>query len=298
MPPLPEIVGHVHVSTYDDFQQMGAWYGGSVATSSRWTTRRGSSLARSRGGREQRAREGGQGHDWVVRTPATSARTRHLRVQPRRPSSRSLVAGGDCKDKATVIVALLRELGSTRRWVVADPAPRGLLLEGREPGALRSRVAYVPSLDLYLDGHGRVRRNRGAAGHGLRGAGLLINKGPVPAGRLPANDPTQNAIARRVRARLAADGSADLELRYDVRGSSDRDGARASTRSPPSENGCVSGLVGPRYPGSPSPRVPGSGDRQPRGFLRAVWMEVRGVAPRSRGARARVSASPSRRACG
>ena len=60
---------------------------------------------------------------------------------------------GDCKDKATLMIALLREAGidaelvllRTRRGGRIEPAPASLAV-------FDHAIAYVPKLDLYLDG--------------------------------------------------------------------------------------------------------------------------------------------------
>lgn len=60
---------------------------------------------------------------------------------------------GDCKDKASLLVALLEEVGVEARLALVRTADNGILED--EPAsmwAFNHAIAYVPSLDLFLDG--------------------------------------------------------------------------------------------------------------------------------------------------
>lgn len=166
-------------------------------------------------------------------------------IRPRRCALTLARGWGDCKDKAAVIVTMLRELGVDARMVLVRTMQRGLTRT--EPPSLATfdhAIAYVPSLDLYLDGT--------AEGHGTaelpamdRGAialvvapdgGKLVRLPDPPAGASPTRrtlDVTlapdgaaafrgelsvQGAEAPAVRGRYAADGSRRDRLTQDLAG--------------------------------------------------------------------------------
>jgi len=299
MPPLPEIVGHVHVSTYDDFQQMGAWYWG-LSRDQLTLDDETRKLARTLAAGASSAREKvARVYDWVVRNTRYVGLELGIYGYKPRPAVLTVARGwGDCKDKATVIVALLRELGIDATVVVVRTQLRGdFSSKVASLAPFDHAVAYVPSLDLYLDGTAEYAGIEELPVMDYEALGLLINEGQSQLVRLPANDPTQNAIARRVRARLAADGSADLELRYDVRGSSAPGWRQSFHAKSTLRERVVSELVGPRYPGFTLAEGPGAvATGNLEDFSAPVWMEVRGVAPafaRREGTSLSVAVTPS-----
>jgi hypothetical protein len=84
-------------------------------------------------------------------------------------------------------------------------------------------IAYVPALDLYLDG---TAENTGALELPAMDLGALaiqINGGNAKVVRLPHNDPRSNVRKRDVVATLSADGSATLTLNYEAKGTGTAD---------------------------------------------------------------------------
>lgn len=301
MPPLPEIVGHVHVSTYNDFQEMGAWYWG-LSRDQLELDEETRKLARTLGAGARSEREKvARVYDWVVKN------TRYVGIEfgiygyKPRPAVLTVARGwGDCKDKATVIVALLRELGIDATVVVVRTQLRGdFSSKVASLAPFDHAVAYVPSLDLYLDGTAEYAGVDELPVMDYEALGLLVNEGKSRLVRLPANDPARNAIARRVRARLAADGSADLELRYDVRGSAAPGWRQSFHAKSTLRERVLSELVGPRYPGftlTDGPTGVTTGDLED--FMAPVWLETRGTAPafaRREGTTLSVAVTPSSR---
>ena len=122
---------------------------------------------------------------------------------------------GDCKDKAALMIALLREVGVASELVLVRTRRGGRL--DTEPASLAifdHAIVYVPKLDRYLDGTAEFSglRELPAQDQGVDGA----------AGR-PAR---QRADARRRccrRARTASSAAGRLRWR--------RRATRASTRS-------------------------------------------------------------------
>ena len=116
---------------------------------------------------------------------------------------------GDCKDKATLLVALLREAGieaelvllRTRRGGRIEPAPASLAI-------FDHAIVYVPKLDVYLDGTAEFSgtgelpsQDQGVTVLRVGPRGATLTETPV----LPS---TQNRAMRRWSAALQPSGEA------------------------------------------------------------------------------------------
>ncbi|HWO11591.1 MAG TPA: DUF3857 domain-containing protein, partial [Polyangiaceae bacterium] len=220
MPPWPEVLGFVHVSTYKDFKELGRWYWG---------------LAKDQFDLDDETRK--LVHDitkdsqteldkvravfaWVVKN------TRYVALEfgiyghkPRRCVQTVARGWGDCKDKATVLVTLLKELGIPATMVV---------LRTQMKGGLRSKVAsfapfdhaiaYVPSMNLYLDGTAEHTGIDELPRMDLGAVGFQVNEGKPALIQIPRPEPDKNFIARDIRAKVAKSGETKLSLDYTTAG--------------------------------------------------------------------------------
>ncbi|MCA9625831.1 MAG: DUF3857 domain-containing protein, partial [Myxococcales bacterium] len=154
MPRLGELLVHVHASTFASWPEVGRWY---------W------SLAKDKmtadGEVRRIARELTKGMTEVADKVAAiyhyaSSETRYVAlefgiegIRPRRAALTLARGWGDCKDKASLIVAMLAEVGVDAEIVILRTGLRG----GFDPtiaslAPFDHAIAYVPALDLYLDG--------------------------------------------------------------------------------------------------------------------------------------------------
>ncbi len=126
---------------------------------------------------------------------------------------------GDCKDKATLMIALLREAGidaelvllRTRRGGRIEPAPASLAV-------FDHAIAYVPKLDVYLDGTAEFSgveelpsQDQGVTVLRVGPRGSTLTETPV----LPSS---QNRALRRWTAVLQASGEARVTERLTITG--------------------------------------------------------------------------------
>ena len=126
---------------------------------------------------------------------------------------------GDCKDKATLMIALLREAGidaelvllRTRRGGRIEPAPASLAV-------FDHAIAYVPKLDVYLDGTAEFSgvaelpsQDQGVTVLRVGPHGSTLTETPV----LPSS---QNRAVRRWTAVLQASGEARVTERLTITG--------------------------------------------------------------------------------
>jgi transglutaminase-like putative cysteine protease len=220
MPPGPELLGFVHVSTYKTWDDLGRWYWGLVKDQFDLDedTRK---LAKKIAEGKKTEREKVEAvYDWVIRN------TRYVALEfgiygykPHRCVQTVTRGWGDCKDKATVLVTLLNELGIPATMVV---------LRTQMKGGLRSKVAsfapfdhaiaYVPSMNLYLDGTAEHTGIDELPRMDLGAIGFRVNKGKPELIQIPRPEPDKNYVARDVHAKVAKSGETKLSLDYTTAG--------------------------------------------------------------------------------
>jgi hypothetical protein len=131
---------------------------------------------------------------------------------------------GDCKDKASLLVAMLREVGVEAELVLVRTRRGGLL--DREPASLAvfdHAIAYVPKLDLYLDGTAEFS---GVSELPNQDQGVMVLRvGPHGARftQTPVLPSSENRVDRRWRVDLGAGGDAriDEDLRIEGQAAAD-----------------------------------------------------------------------------
>ena len=128
---------------------------------------------------------------------------------------------GDCKDKAAVIVAMLNELGVDATMVLVRTGHRGRFRsEVASLAPFDHAIAYVPELDLYLDGTAEFTGSRELPAMDQGALALQVNAGSAKLVTLPDNDPKTHVKRRVVSMRLSSSGNAELELAYTTSGAS------------------------------------------------------------------------------
>ena len=167
-------------------------------------------------------------YNWVVKN------TRYVALEfgiygykPRRCVQTVTRGWGDCKDKATVIVTLLEELGVPSTIVILRTQMRGDFRSTIPSlAAFDHAIVYVPSLDLYLDGTAEYTGSSELPDMDSGALALLVNKGDSKLVRVPERDPKKNVLTRTVSASVGANGDAKLEMDYETRGSESADWRR------------------------------------------------------------------------
>src|SRR5262249_293424 len=140
-------------------------------------------------------------------------------IRPRRCAQTVARGWGDCKDKATLIVTMLRELGIPSTIVLVRTKMRGDI--ENDPASLAPfdhAIAYVPPPNLSLD---RTAENTGSTELPVMdrdAIGLQINEGKPKLVRLPQPPAEESASRHRVEVSLNADGSAQFTSENQVSG--------------------------------------------------------------------------------
>ena len=221
MAPLTEVLAHVHAETWGSWDDVARFYAGLSKDAFVADDEVRARVAKLTAGLDDPAAKVRAVYGWVVQ------RTRYVALEfgiygfkPRRAAQTLARGWGDCKDKATLIVTMLREAGIDAQIVLVRTGMRGGF-ETAPPGLapFDHAIAYVPSLDLFLDGTAEYTgstelpsMDRGALALVVdaAGTGKLVHLPDPPA------DATRRT--RRVEATLAPDGSAQVELHLQTTG--------------------------------------------------------------------------------
>ena len=258
MPGFSEVARTVHVSTYATWDEVARFYWGLVREQLRPTeeVRRTAAriaeeaLAAARGGAAPRAaRSGGAAEPAVFSPPAGGwdpatkrllvaavygfvvSQTRYVGLEfgihgykPYRVDDVLRRRFGDCKDKASLMHALLASIGIDARLVLLRMRHLGKIPESPASLAVFNHaILWVPDLDLWLDGTASWTGSRELPGEDRGAIALVVNPdGPPRFVSVPEARPEENRTESRFEIALAPDGRAT------VRGSSRIAGAQAS----------------------------------------------------------------------
>ncbi len=279
MPPWPEVVPFVHVSTYDSYDSLGRWYWGLVRDQFELddTTRQ---LAHKlvKDAPDARAKVAAI-YRWVIdNTRYVALEFGIWGIKPRRCVQTVARGFGDCKDKATVIVALLKEVGIDAELVLVRTGLRGRFdSKVASLAPFDHAIAYVPSLDLYLDGTA-VATGTGELPAMDQGA-MALRVGPAQARPvvLPVMAARDNRDSLRVHLALGVEGQAEFDATFEV------SGIRASAwrqrlASPSTRAARLAGQLNAEFPGVEI--QPSSVRLQAEDYERPVTGAARGVVPR------------------
>ncbi len=209
-PALTDSVPYVHVSWLGDWQQFGRWYAGLLnpqlvldeplrAVAARIAAEHQNELDRIRAV-----------HQFVLRN--THYVAFEFGVHSYKPYPVSQVYArrfGDCKDKAAMIIALLRQMGIEAQFaLVRTRQLGGFAPQAASVALFNHAIAYVPKYDLWIDGTADYtefsevpREDQGAI------ALTVDHAGNARLRQVPLSTAEQNSEADAIRADILADGS-------------------------------------------------------------------------------------------
>ena len=220
MPPWPEVLGSVHVSTYKNWDDLGRWYWGLIKDQFDLDEETRKLAKKITEGRTTELDKVKAVYKWVIEN------TRYVALEfgiygykPRRCVQTVARGWGDCKDKATVIVTLLKEIGIPSTIVVTRTRMRGDFRSKISSFApFDHAIAYVPSLNLYLDGTAEHTGIYELPKMDVGAVVLHVNEGKAKLTRIPDADPDKNFVRRELVVDLDAKGAAKLDIEYQTGG--------------------------------------------------------------------------------
>jgi hypothetical protein len=209
MPGATELGAYVHFSTFADWGEVARFYRTLVAPQLEPDGEIRRAARQAVRGKKTEEEKVAAIYDLVVRS------TRYVGLefgvhgyQPYRVSQIFSRRFGDCKDKASLLVVMLREVGvsatlvlvRTRREGRVAPAPASL-------SVFDHAIAYVPSLHRYLDGTAEFSGARELPTEDQGVAVLHVDEGELR--RTPVDGPEGARVESELELRLGKDGSAE-----------------------------------------------------------------------------------------
>ena len=154
MPGFPQVGAYLNLSTYKDWQSLARWYHKLVKDQYQLDDELQLKVRQIVGSQTDERKKIALIHNWVVKN------TRYVGIElgihgfkPYHVTQIYKRGYGDCKDKATLMIAMLRAAGVVADFVMIRTRDRGHL--NPYPATLfafNHAIAYVPKYNLYLDG--------------------------------------------------------------------------------------------------------------------------------------------------
>ncbi|MBC7171320.1 MAG: hypothetical protein H5U40_02775, partial [Polyangiaceae bacterium] len=220
MPGATEVSPYLHVSTYRSFEDVGRWWWGLVRDQLTIDDSLRATVAELVRGAPDTRTKVERIYGWVLR------RTRYVGLEfgihgfkPYRISQVVRRGFGDCKDKAALLYVMLEEAGIDARIALVRTRHLGDIAEAPASlGVFNHAIAYVPELDLYLDGTAETSGTRELPSADQGVMALLVDQDGAELKRTPVQPARDQRRERNLVARLSADGSAALEGDETIRG--------------------------------------------------------------------------------
>jgi transglutaminase-like putative cysteine protease len=212
MPGFAEVAPYLHVSTYRSWEDVGRWYWKLVVDQMQDDGSLKRAAAQAVGGARSVADKVRAIHRFVV------DKTRYVGLEfgihgykPYRATQVLERRFGDCKDKAILLLALLGSVGvdaelvllRTRRGGRIDETPASLAV-------FDHAIAYVPALDLYVDGTAEFSGLGELPAEDQDTMALRVSPRAVTLVRTPLLPAERNVARRQWRVDVRADGSARI----------------------------------------------------------------------------------------
>ena len=261
MPGWTEVAPYLHITTYEDYGQVAKWWWGLikdqlVPTPDLVTLAK--SLVEGIPEGDLRARVTAIYHYVVTKTRYVALEFGIHGFKPYRVDQINQRRFGDCKDKASLMYALLKAIG-----IHSDP----VIVRTRDLGSLPAHPAslavfnhailYVPQLDLFLDGTAEMAGTRELPSMD-RGATVLVvdprDPGASHLGTIPFVGPSANHSSTKITFTLDPQGNAVARAATRSRATAPTATGRPTrlwTSGGPSSSGAGPGA-------SPAPRSPSS----------------------------------------
>ncbi len=256
-PGVTERAAYLHVSTYRTWEDVARWYWGLIAEQLRPDDRVREIVQRATRGMTSPRDKVRAIYNWVIQN------TRYVALEfgihgfkPYRVADVCQRRFGDCKDKASTIVTMLREVGidasivlvRTRRNGEIDPSPASLAV-------FDHAIAYVPPMPgipdgIFLDGTAQnsamdelPSMDQGAMALivSQRGEGRLVH--------LPFVQSANNRVELRTEVDVNASGGARLRASHELRGP-DAGSLRAAMEAEATRTERIERWLAGAYPGS------------------------------------------------
>jgi tetratricopeptide (TPR) repeat protein/transglutaminase-like putative cysteine protease len=220
MPGFAEVAPYLHLSTYASWEDVGRWYWNLVADQMQDDGSLKRAAVQATNGARSVADKVRALHRLVVE------KTRYIGLEfgihgykPYKATQVLERRFGDCKDKATLLVTLLGSVGVDAELVLLRTRRGGRIAE--MPASLAAfdhAIAYVPALDLYVDGTAEFSGLGELPAEDQDTMALRVSPRGAKLVRTPVLPAERNLARRDWRVDLRADGSARIAEDLSVAG--------------------------------------------------------------------------------
>ena len=208
-PATTEVAPYVHVSTFDSWNEVGRWYARLIAPQFKLDAALREALAKITADKTTDRDKITAIHHFVLRnTHYVALEFGIFSYKPYPVAQVYARRFGDCKDKASLMIALLRASGIDADMALVRTRRLGdVATDATSVSVFNHAVVYIPKYDLWLDGTAEY-----AGSHELplddQGAQALTVAldGTSQLRRIPVTLPMENYTHRQVRAQLERDG--------------------------------------------------------------------------------------------
>ena len=220
-PGSTERAGYLHLSTYRSWEDVGRWYWGLVRDQLVADDRMRAAVREATRGLTAPRDRVRAIYNWVITHTRYVALEFGIHGFKPYPVAQVCARGfGDCKDKASTIVTMLREAGidasialvRTRRNGRIETTPASLAI-------FDHAIAYVPSLDLFLDGTAEHSAMDELPTGDQGVMALIVNqRGEAHLVETPVYTPDRNVTTVRAEVTLQNSGGASVRVTQTMRG--------------------------------------------------------------------------------
>jgi tetratricopeptide (TPR) repeat protein len=220
MPGISEVTPYVHISTFRDWQALGDWYWGLVQDQFVLDKNVKEKVAELVEGKETVAEKVLAIHNWVLKNTRYIALEFGIHGHKPYKASKVFARGyGDCKDKASLMVAMLAEAGVEADLVLIRTTHKGAI----EPfpvslAVFNHAIAYVPELDLYLDGTAEFSGSRELPSFDQGTSVMRVSADRRDFTTTPRFEPEANCLNDSYTVTLGEDADVALEGARDAKG--------------------------------------------------------------------------------
>ncbi|MCA9581040.1 MAG: DUF3857 domain-containing protein [Myxococcales bacterium] len=250
MPGMTEVAPYLLVSTYRTWEEVGRWWWGLVRDQLQADADLKATVAELTKGAKTTEEKVRRIHAWAM------AHTRYVGLEfgihgfkPYRVTQIVRRGFGDCKDKASLLYTMFREAGVDARIALVRTRRNGHIPD--LPASLSvfdHAIAYVPELDLFIDGtaeHNGVRELP-AMDQGV--TVLVVGPEDVALRKTPVDDPEKNVHRRTIRGDLDKGGRAFLLVEEEL-GAKDASRYRKEFQAEGTRKGRLERFVRSVFPG-------------------------------------------------
>ena len=212
-PAITEIAPYVHVSSFATWQDVGQWYAQLIAPQFALDNNLRQALEHVLAGKTTEQEEIQAIHQFVLRNTHYVALEFGIYGYKPYPVSQVFARRfGDCKDKASLMIALLRAAGIDVQIALVRTRRLGNIGEQATSIAIFNHaVVYVPKYDLWLDGTAEYAGSRELPLDDQGAMALTVARdGAAQLRRIPATLPMENYTHRQVQARIRPDGKIEF----------------------------------------------------------------------------------------